>query len=99
MYFVSLGNLTTIIALLLNPKLRSHATTAFVLSLCVSDLLFCTISMPLTAIRFYHKVNLIVIFASIYNKLKQFYMNIILQRLGHWVIHFAAYFRLYSIQM
>ncbi|KAG4078700.1 hypothetical protein HA402_015290 [Bradysia odoriphaga] len=50
-----LGNLITIVALLRNSKLRSHATTAFVLSLCASDLLFCLISLPLTASRYVHK--------------------------------------------
>lgn len=52
------GNLITIIALLQHQKLRGHATTAFVLSLCISDLLFCTISMPLTAIRYINKVSI-----------------------------------------
>lgn len=52
-----LGNLVTIVALALNPKLRSHATTAFVLSLCISDLLFCSVSLPLTAVRYINKVS------------------------------------------
>ncbi|XP_063828352.1 protein trapped in endoderm-1 isoform X2 [Ostrinia nubilalis] len=46
------GNLITTIALLMHPKLRGHVTTKFVLSLCVSDLLFCGINLPLTANRF-----------------------------------------------
>lgn len=46
------GNLITIIALLRSPKIRHHPTTAFVLSLCISDLLFCSFSLPLTAVRF-----------------------------------------------
>lgn len=50
-----LGNLITIGALLKCPKMRGHATTAFVLSLCISDLLFCTFSLPLTAIRYFRK--------------------------------------------
>ncbi|XP_018322547.1 protein trapped in endoderm-1-like [Agrilus planipennis] len=49
------GNLVTIIALIRCPKLRGHATTAFVLSLCVSDLLFCSVNLPLTASRFIHE--------------------------------------------
>ncbi|XP_037931677.1 protein trapped in endoderm-1 [Teleopsis dalmanni] len=49
------GNLITILALLKCPKIRSHATTAFVLSLSVSDLLFCSFSLPLTAIRFFQE--------------------------------------------
>ena len=45
------GNLLTVVALLKCQKLRSHATTMFVISLAVSDLLFCTINLPLTASR------------------------------------------------
>ncbi|KAM7350021.1 trapped in endoderm 1 isoform 2-T4 [Cochliomyia hominivorax] len=47
------GNLITIIALMRCPKIRCHATTAFVLSLCISDLFFCSFSLPLTAVRFF----------------------------------------------
>lgn len=36
----------------MHPKLRGHVTTMFVLSLCVSDLLFCSINLPLTANRY-----------------------------------------------
>lgn len=50
------GNLITILALLKCPKMRGHATTAFVLSLSISDLLFCSFSLPLTAVRFFHEV-------------------------------------------
>ncbi|XP_021189408.3 protein trapped in endoderm-1 isoform X2 [Helicoverpa armigera] len=46
------GNLVTTVALLMHPKLRGHVTTMFVLSLCVSDLLFCSINLPLTANRY-----------------------------------------------
>ncbi|KOB76248.1 Protein trapped in endoderm-1 [Operophtera brumata] len=46
------GNLVTTVALLMHPKLRTHVTTMFVLSLCVSDLLFCSINLPLTANRY-----------------------------------------------
>uniref|UniRef100_A0A2P2IDF3 Protein trapped in endoderm-1-like n=1 Tax=Hirondellea gigas TaxID=1518452 RepID=A0A2P2IDF3_9CRUS len=49
------GNLTTIIALSRSVKLRVHATTAFIISLCISDLLFCTINLPLTASRYIHE--------------------------------------------
>lgn len=45
----------TALALLRCPKLRGHATTAFVLSLCVSDLLFCSINLPLTASRYFYQ--------------------------------------------
>nr|AXY83426.1 putative gustatory receptor 10 [Conopomorpha sinensis] len=47
-----LGNFITTVALLMHPKLRGHVTTKFVLSLCVSDLLFCAINLPLTSNRF-----------------------------------------------
>ena len=40
------GNLLTIVALLKCQKLRSHATTMFVISLAIMDLLFCTINLP-----------------------------------------------------
>ncbi|CAL4088029.1 unnamed protein product, partial [Meganyctiphanes norvegica] len=49
------GNLITIIALSRNLKLRIHTTTYFVVSLCVSDLLFCTINLPLIASRYIHE--------------------------------------------
>ncbi|KAF7267573.1 trapped in endoderm 1 [Rhynchophorus ferrugineus] len=50
-----LGNLVTVLALIRCPKLRNHATTAFVLSLCISDLLFCTVNLPLTAARYIYE--------------------------------------------
>ncbi|XP_065341282.1 protein trapped in endoderm-1 [Cloeon dipterum] len=49
------GNLVTVVALLRSSKLRQHATTAFVVSLCFSDLLFCAINLPMTAARFWHR--------------------------------------------
>ncbi|XP_066997330.1 protein trapped in endoderm-1 isoform X2 [Anabrus simplex] len=48
----AIGNLVTALALLRCSKLRQHTTTAFVISLCVSDLLFCSINLPLTASRY-----------------------------------------------
>jgi len=36
-------------------KLRSHATTAFVVSLAASDLLFCIFNLPLTATRYIYQ--------------------------------------------
>ncbi|XP_058795352.1 protein trapped in endoderm-1-like [Phymastichus coffea] len=50
-----LGNLVTVIALLRFTRLRRHATTAFVISLSVSDLIFCAVNMPLTASRYLHE--------------------------------------------
>lgn len=49
------GNFVTILALIQCPKLRTHATTAFVLSLCISDLLFCAVNLPLTAARYIYE--------------------------------------------
>lgn len=49
------GNLLTVVALSRCVKLRSHATTAFVISLAISDLLFCSINLPLTASRYIHE--------------------------------------------
>lgn len=48
------GNLVTMLALARCAKLR-NATTAFVISLCTADLLFCAINLPLTASRFIHE--------------------------------------------
>ncbi|UYV72428.1 hypothetical protein LAZ67_9003096, partial [Cordylochernes scorpioides] len=48
------GNLLTIVALARWTKLR-NATTAFVVSLCTADLLFCAFNLPLTASRFIHE--------------------------------------------
>ncbi|CAG0923248.1 unnamed protein product, partial [Notodromas monacha] len=45
-------NLVTIIALSRCRKLRVNATTKFVLSLCVTDLIFCGFNLPLTAVRY-----------------------------------------------
>lgn len=53
--FGIIGNLLTITALLKYQKLRKHPTTAFVLSLSISDLFFCAVNMPLTAIRFHNQ--------------------------------------------
>ncbi|EDX01093.1 protein trapped in endoderm-1 [Drosophila yakuba] len=50
-----LGNLITLLALLKSPTIREHATTAFVISLSISDLLFCSFSLPLTAVRFFQE--------------------------------------------
>lgn len=49
------GNSLTVAALLRSRKLRSHATTAFVLSLAASDLLFCIFNLPLTATRYIYQ--------------------------------------------
>eukprot|EP00092_Neocalanus_flemingeri_P002576 GFUD01002758.1.p1 GENE.GFUD01002758.1~~GFUD01002758.1.p1 ORF type:complete len:422 (+),score=88.37 GFUD01002758.1:84-1349(+) len=46
------GNLLTVVALTRDRKLRQQATTSFVISLAFSDLLFCAINLPLTAIRY-----------------------------------------------
>ncbi|XP_046745602.1 protein trapped in endoderm-1 [Diprion similis] len=46
------GNLMTAIALLKYPRIRKHATTAFVISLSISDLIFSAINMPVTASRY-----------------------------------------------
>ncbi|XP_012542853.1 protein trapped in endoderm-1 [Monomorium pharaonis] len=50
-----LGNLVTVIALLKYTRLRRHATTAFVISLSVSDLIFSAVNLPLTASRYFHE--------------------------------------------
>ncbi|KAL6434790.1 hypothetical protein ACFW04_005174 [Cataglyphis niger] len=47
-----LGNLVTVIALLRYTRLRRHATTAFVICLSISDLIFSAVNLPLTASRY-----------------------------------------------
>ena len=49
------GNLLTIAALTRDRKLRNKATTAFIISLAVSDFLFCAINLPLTAVRYFYQ--------------------------------------------
>lgn len=49
------GNLLTVVALLKDKKLRQKPTTSFVISLALSDLLFCTINLPLTAVRYFQQ--------------------------------------------
>jgi len=46
------GNLLTVVALTRDKRLRLQATTFFVISLAISDLLFCGINLPLTAARY-----------------------------------------------
>lgn len=50
-----LGNLITVLALLKYARLRKHATTAFVISLSVSDLIFSSVNLPLTASRYLYE--------------------------------------------
>lgn len=51
-FFFVPGNLITVIALLKYARLRKHATTAFVISLSISDLIFAAVNLPLTACRY-----------------------------------------------
>lgn len=46
-----IGNFVSILALSKATKLR-NATTAFIVNLCIADLLFCSFSMPLSAVTF-----------------------------------------------
>ncbi|KAK8784699.1 hypothetical protein V5799_008935 [Amblyomma americanum] len=48
------GNLLTLLALGRSRRLRS-ATTAFVMSLCCADLLFCAVNLPMTATRYFRR--------------------------------------------
>ena len=50
-----IGNLLSVLALIKDKKLRAKATTSFVISLAVSDLMFCSINLPLTAVRYFHQ--------------------------------------------
>ncbi|KFM79790.1 G-protein coupled receptor moody, partial [Stegodyphus mimosarum] len=49
--FGVIGNLISIIALSKSKRLR-NATTAFVINLCVSDLLLCSFSLPFSSVTF-----------------------------------------------
>ena len=49
------GNLVTVVSLVRDRKLRAQVTSVFVISLAVSDLLFCSINLPLTAVRFFQR--------------------------------------------
>ncbi|XP_050301299.1 protein trapped in endoderm-1 isoform X2 [Anthonomus grandis grandis] len=49
------SNFITILALCQSTKLKTHCTTAFVISLCVSDLIFCAVNLPLTAARYIYE--------------------------------------------
>lgn len=49
------GNLLTVLALMRCPKLRTHATTMFVISLALSDFLFAAVNLPLTASRYVYE--------------------------------------------
>ncbi|XP_072145052.1 protein trapped in endoderm-1-like [Dermacentor andersoni] len=48
------GNLLTLVSLGRSRRLRGP-TTAFVLSLCCADLLFCVVNLPLTATRYFRR--------------------------------------------
>lgn len=61
-----LGNLVTIIALRKCPKLQTQATTAFILSLCTSDLFFASVCLPLTAIRYINEVSVMIAYPLCY---------------------------------
>lgn len=52
MKLLFIGNLITVIALMRYSRLRRHATTAFVINLCVSDLIFSAVNLPLTSSRY-----------------------------------------------
>ena len=49
------GNILTIFVLLKKRDLRIHSTTPFLLSLALSDLIFCVFNLPLTAVRFFER--------------------------------------------
>ena len=49
------GNLFTILVLLCKASFRIHSTTPFLLSLALSDLLFSSINLPVTAARYFKR--------------------------------------------
>lgn len=50
-----IGNSITICALLKSMRTRCQATTVFIISLSVSDLIFCAFNLPMTASRYYYR--------------------------------------------
>ncbi|XP_053212202.1 protein trapped in endoderm-1-like [Panonychus citri] len=47
------GNLIVILSLFSSSKLLSNPTTKFIINLAIADLIFCSINLPLTSIRYY----------------------------------------------
>ncbi len=52
-----LGNGLTMFVLLANKNLRKQSTTPFLLSLTLSDLIFCSFNLPLTAARLFYTIK------------------------------------------
>jgi len=71
-----IGNVVTIVAILLSPRLRRNHVHWFVISLCASDLLFSATTLPMTTVRYLHRGW---IFGSLLCKLYAFslYGNVI----------------------
>jgi hypothetical protein len=93
------GNLITIIALLKCQRLRKHPTTYFLLSLTVSDFIFCMISMPMQSVRYFNKAwifgdTLCKIFPLVlYSNIAISTLSMILMTLNrHCLISFQQYY-------
>ena len=97
------GNMVTILSLARDPRLRSQATTLFVISLAVSDLLFCAVSLPITALRYFQqawtlgpalcKLHPFVFYGSYGASL----MSMVAIAINRWVLiaHFGVYHAIY----
>ena len=69
------GNLLTILALSKDNKLRAKATTSFIISLSVSDLLFCGFNLPLTAVRYFHQAWILGRVGQNFDQLQSIYLK------------------------
>ena len=98
------GNLVTILGLLRDSRLRGQATTVFVISLAVSDLLFCAINLPLTAVKYLQRAWTL---GNILCKLHPFFfygnyaaslISMVAIAVNRWVLiaHFPLYRRIYT---
>jgi hypothetical protein len=59
------GNGLTMFVLLANENLRKQSTTPFLLSLTLSDLIFCSFNLPLTAARLFYLIRKIALGSSL----------------------------------
>lgn len=55
---MSVGNLITLTALLRDRLIRQHVTTVFILSLCISDLIYSVTCFPVSVAAYLDNVNI-----------------------------------------
>lgn len=57
-YHISVGNFFTLTALLRDRAIRQHITTVFILSLCISDLIYSVTCFPVSVAAYLDNVNM-----------------------------------------